>query len=96
MRHFGNDLQVVVADETPWPTHAAVISEGTGERAVRDGWGRVQRTRSGAQMSQLLEVGVPERVDPGTIVFDDPLMDTEYAGRLDDALREELFLFCKG
>ena len=95
MRHFGNDIQVVVADETPWPTSAGVIRETKYERIIRNGWGQIQRTRSGAQMSELLEVGIPERVDPDTIRFDDPLMDTRYEGRFDTALRDDLFLFCK-
>ncbi len=95
MRYFGNDLQVVVADETPWPTRAAVLREGGDERILRDGWGRVQRVRSDAHFSEVLEVGVSRRVDPDAIEFDDPLMDSRYSGGPSEALREEWFLFCK-
>ena len=93
MRYFGNDLQVVVADETPWPTRAGVLRESGDERVVRDGWGQVQRIRSGAHFSEVIEVAVPERIDPDRIAFDDPLMDSRYAGRPDAALREAWFLF---
>lgn len=95
MRYFGNDLQVVVADETPWPTRAGVLRESGAERIVRDGWGQVQRIRNGAHFSEVIEVGVPQRIDPDAISFDDPMMDSRYSGRPDDALREEWFLFCK-
>ncbi|MBN1674895.1 MAG: hypothetical protein JXR37_27875 [Kiritimatiellae bacterium] len=95
MRHFGNDLDVVAADETPWPTRAGVVRESGGDRIVRDGWGQVTRSRPGAPIGQVLEVGVPDRIDPDKLAFDDPLQDSRYAGEPDPALREELFLFCK-
>jgi len=96
MRYFGNDMDVVVADETPWPTRAAVIRESADERVVRNGWGQVQRIRSDAHFAELIEVAVPERIDPEKVVFDDPLMESRYEKRsFDDKLQEELFLFCK-
>lgn len=61
MHYFGNDMQVVAADETPWPTLAGLIRATGGERIARNGWGQVQRTRSGTYYGELLEVGVPER-----------------------------------
>ena len=96
MRHFGNDMLVVVADETTWPTRAGVIRESGNERIVRNGWGKVNRIKRDAHFSELIEVAVPQRIDPDTIVFDDPLMDSRYEERFfDDKLQEEWFLFCK-
>ncbi len=95
MLYFGNDLEVVAADETPWPTRAGVLSESGGERVVRNGWGQVQRFRDEALFSEVLEVGVPERVDPDTLVFDDPRLDRRYANPPSVARQGELFLFCK-
>jgi len=95
MVYFGNDLDVVAADETPWPTRAAVLSESAGERVVRNGWGQVQRIRSGALFRDVLAVGVPERVDPETLHFDDPRLDGRYANRPSAARQESLYLFCK-
>ncbi|NQU42899.1 hypothetical protein HQ520_06405 [bacterium] len=95
MQHFGNDLQVMAADETPWPTRAGLISETGEERISRNGWGQIQRTKNGTYYGELIEVGVPERIDPDTITFDDPLRDSRYVGMPDDDLRQQWFLFCK-
>jgi len=96
MHHFGNDLLVVAADESPWPSRSSVVSESGDERIARNGWGQVQRTRTGAHFSELLEVALPERVDPDEIIFDDPRLDRRYEPRgFDDELQEECFLFCK-
>jgi uroporphyrinogen decarboxylase len=96
MRHFGNDMLVVVADETMWPTTAGVIRDDGDERIVRNGWGQVQRLRGDAHFSETIEVAITERVDPDAIVFDDPLLDSRYEKRFhDDALQDEWFLFCK-
>jgi len=96
MTYFGNDMHVVVADETPWPTRARVLRESDQERIARNGWGQVARTRAGSYFSELLEVAVPERVDPDTFVFDDPLMDRRYEGRFSEGkLQDGAFVFCK-
>ena len=96
MHYFGNDIQVVVADEAPWPPRACVIRESGNERVVRNGWGQVQRFKTDAHFGELIEVAVSERIDPDTIVFDDPRMDSRYEDQFsDDALQEEAFLFCK-
>jgi len=95
MVHFGNDMDVVVADETPWPTRARMIRESGEERLVRDGWGRVSRVRTGASFSQIIEVALPERMDPERLVFDDPRMDSRYVRHFDDARQRDFFLLCK-
>lgn len=95
MAYFGNDMDVVVADETPWLTRARVIRESGGERLVRDGWGRTSRVRTGASFSQTIEVALPERVDPDTLVFDDPRMDSRYVPHFDGDCQRDFFLLCK-
>ena len=55
MSHFGNDVQVVVADETPWPSRAKVVRDAGDNRVTKNGWGQVQRSRTGAYYSGLLE-----------------------------------------
>ena len=95
MVHFGNDMDVVVADETMWPTRARVISESAEERIVRDGWGRVSRVRPDAGFSQTIEVALAERVDPDTLVFDDPRLDSRYIQHFDDAYQRGYSLLCK-
>lgn len=94
-RHFGNDMLVVVADESTWPSRAGVIREEGEDRIIRTGWGQVQRVSPGTHFGDLLEVALPERVDPQTIVFDDPLMDGRYQNRFDPTLQDEWFLLCK-
>lgn len=95
MGHFGNDMDVVVADETPWPSQAQVIRHSGDERIVRNGWGQVQRTRTGAYYGELLEVAVPQRVDPDTLRFEDPRLDARYTRHFDARRQEAQFLFCK-
>ena len=57
--HFGIDITIAVADETPFPTRAEVISRDGDETVRRDGWGRIIRERAGAYFSEVLEVPSP-------------------------------------
>ena len=41
--HFGIDITIAVADETPFPTRAVELSREGDEVVRRDGWGRVVR-----------------------------------------------------
>jgi len=98
---FGDDMRLIAAEEAPWPTKAGVV-ECRGERlVVRTGWGELKLASftdiPGQVMGQLLEPAVKERVDPDTLRFDDPLMDSRYeeAGRQAAALKDEYFLWCK-
>jgi len=95
MRHFGNDLHVVVADESPWPSRTSVLEDAGGHRVARNGWGQVQRTREGAYYQELLEAALPKRIDPDTIEFEDPEKDSRYENRFNPALHQDHYLFCK-
>ena len=55
MSYFGNDVQGVVADETPWPSRAKVVRDAGDNRDTKNGWVQVQRSRTGAYYSGLLE-----------------------------------------
>ncbi len=99
---FADDMRLVAADETPWPSQVDVLQEGGGEATVRTGWGEVKRTiaqqRYGQQvMGVLLERAVPERTDPDSLVFENPLLESRYtdAERTVAALKDEYFVICK-
>lgn len=78
--HFGEDMTVVAANETPWPSRRQVIRREADAMVIRTGWGELKRVASGGgHMGQLLEPGLPERVDPDTLVFEDPFMDERFA-----------------
>ena len=95
MSHFGNDVQVVVADETPWPSRAKVVRDAGDNRVTKNGWGQVQRSRTGAYYSGLLETALPDRADPDALEFEDPLADNRYANRFDALRLGDQFIFCK-
>jgi uroporphyrinogen decarboxylase len=100
--YFGDDVHLVQPDETPWPTRARVVRQSKSEVIVRSGWGELKRTVAqdhyGQQvMGETLEVAFPQRVDPDTMQFDDPLLDQRYekAGAQARTWREERFVLTK-
>ena len=100
--HFGDDMRLVAADETPWPSRIGVVEENDEEAVVRTGWGETKRTipqkHYGQQvMGVLLERAVPERFDPDTLVFEDPLLDSRYeeAGGQAEELKDDYYVICK-
>jgi len=93
----GNDVKIAAADETAWPSGAGEV-ERTGDTVVsRTGWGVLQRTRHGAMFSETMETRITERVDPDSLEFEDPLMDSRYegAGRRAEAHRGRFAAFAK-
>ncbi|MAF12066.1 hypothetical protein CMK11_16605 [Candidatus Poribacteria bacterium] len=95
--HFGIDITIAVADETPFPTRAVELSREGDEVVRRDGWGRVVRERAGAYFSEVLDVPVKAKGDLDRLAFDSPTMDARYAGflRTVDANRDRRAVFCK-
>jgi Uroporphyrinogen decarboxylase (URO-D) len=98
---FGDDMRLVEPIETTWPSRAGII-ERRGDRAtVRTGWGEIKLTPfndpAGGMMGQLLEPGVRDRIDPDSLRFDDPLMDSRFekAGEQAAALKDDHFGWCK-
>lgn len=76
--HYGIDLTVAVADESPWPSGTAVIAEDGNGLTSRDGWGRVARTKKSAQFSEVLEVALPEKGRLSELAFESPLSPGRY------------------
>ena len=101
--HFGDDMRLVAANETPWPTRAAVIKQEGDKTIVRTAWGEVKQTLPSQNpsarevMGQLLEPGVPDRIDPDTIQFDDPTLDSRYedAAQLVSLWKDRYYVLCK-
>jgi uroporphyrinogen decarboxylase len=99
--YFGDDMRLIEAEESPWPTQAGVVERRGDLVVVRTGWGETKLTSftdiPGQVMGQLLEPALKERVDPETLRFDDPLMDSRFeeAGQRVEALKDEYFLWCK-
>lgn len=100
-RHFGDDMRLVQPEESAWPSRIGIVRKEGEMNIVRTGWGELKRTTldtSFAQiMGELLEPGVSDRVDPDTLVFDDPRLDSRFekAGKRAAQLKEEHFVWCK-
>ena len=95
--YYGIDLIVVAADETAWPTRAGVVEQRGGETIERSGWGLLHRTAQDSKFFEQIEPALTERVDPDTLTFDDPLLDSRYeeAGKMADQYRGRCAVFCK-
>lgn len=99
--HFGDDMRLVRPDEAAWPSGAATLGRRGDKWLVRSGWGEIKLSRceipAAQVMGELVEAAVPERIDPETLVFEDPLSDVRFqkAGREAAAWSDEHFVFCK-
>mgnify|MGYP000468801893 CR=1 FL=1 len=95
--HFGTDIRIAVADETPFPTRTEVLEEDGHARTVRDGWGRVVQTFRDAFFYRELEVAVKEKGDLDRLEFDSPQLDQRYAGfeRNVERWQDDWCVFCK-
>jgi hypothetical protein len=93
---FGGDMHMAIPDESPWPTLAGVLERRSEGAVVRSGWGDIKLCKLGG-MGQLIEPALKERVDPDTLRFDDPLLNSrfEQAGQKAAALQEDHFVWCK-
>lgn len=77
---FEDDIQIVVANESPFPTRVETISEDAESKIYRDGWGRVVRTRSGGYFYEELDFLIKDREDFEREKFDSPYLDSRYGG----------------
>ncbi len=102
-RHFGSDMHLVAAIETAWPSSAGIVEKQGDQMLVRTGWGELKRAPlqelgSWQQlMGETVEPAVPQRIDPDTFEFEDPLADHRFADAQvqADALRDDYFVWCK-
>jgi len=95
--HFGIDIRIAAADETPFPTRTEVLLDDGQVQRTRNGWGRVSESLRGAFFSRELDVAVREKRDLDRLAFDSPLLDSRYAGFLRNvaAWRDQYCVFCK-
>jgi len=95
--HFGIDITIAVADETPFPTKARTLWRSGGDTISRDSWGRTVRTRDGAYFYEVLEVPITTRAGLDRVAFDPPTMPERYGGfeRVVAARRAKSAVFCK-
>ncbi len=96
--HFGDDMTVVAADETVWPSRQQIIRREGDLAVIRTGWGQIKRVAfDGGHIGELLEAGLPDRVDPDTLVFEDPRMEQRFApwDAEATAAKARYFTWCK-
>lgn len=75
---FGNDIGIVVADATPFPSRVETLRMDGDAMIMRDGWGRVVRTRPKAYFYEDLDFLIREPRDLDRVKFDSPLDDARY------------------
>ena len=95
--YFHIDIAIAVANETPFPTRTETLSQDNNSTTVRDGWGRVMKTRSGAYFYEELDVAIKEKSDLERVEFDSPYLDSRYSGFMNtvNAVRNKRCVFCK-
>lgn len=96
--HFGIDIAIAVADETPWPTQARVLRQDGDVTVRRDGWGRTLETRRGTYFYRELATRIGGPPDLEAAAFDRPDLDRRYEGfmaQVAAARRAGRCVFCK-
>jgi hypothetical protein len=78
--HYGLDVWEVVADHSPKPSLARIITDTPAECVSINGFGEVRREKPGGYYWEVLEVAIKEKGDLDRFVFDDPHDDGRYAG----------------
>ena len=98
--HYGVDLAVAIADETPWPSRVEELGSDGQYALVRTGWGDTVRRRTGASFETVLQVALDDKGDLDRLAFEPPRADGRYAGYLRQVAdlrgrRNPPFIFCK-
>ena len=94
------DISIWAGNETILPTKARHVKEEGDWTYKRDGWGRLVRERRGAYFVETLEVAIPHGVDPDSVEFDPPTLESRYLmgrrtwAKLLDALEREKRRYC--
>lgn len=78
--HFWQDLRVIVANETLFPTRMGELKREGGDVYSNDGWGRIVRTRPGTYFAEPVQriLNAPSELDG--IQFDPPDLESRYDG----------------
>ena len=95
--HFGIDIAIAVADETPFPTASRVLREDGDTKVSVDGWGRTVETRTDAFFYRELSTSVEEPADLDRLRFEPATLDTRYTSflRQVETQRDKRCVFCK-
>lgn len=101
--YFGDDMRVVAAVEAAWPSKAGIVEKQGNTALIRSGWGELKRipwseTSTAREfMGETIEPAITERVDPDSLVFEDPKLNSRYeaAGKLAAKWKHDQFVWCK-
>ncbi len=96
--HFSMDIEVLVADETFFPTCSGRVGQDEEYILLNDGWGRIVRTRPGTYFSETVEHIFNKKTDLDKIKFDSPGLDCRYANlveQVNQSRRKGKFVFVK-
>lgn len=93
---FEDDIQIVVADESPFPTRTETFQSDSDYKVYRDGWGRVVRSREGGYFYEELDFIIKNQNDLDNIEFDSPHLDFRYNGFDAEKFKaSDRCIFCK-
>ncbi len=81
-RHYGIDIGIPTADETPFPSRAEVLESGPAGVVRRDGWGRTIRERPGAYFYEVVANAGTSADEILAAEFEDPAADRRYESYL--------------
>ncbi len=94
------DMLLAIADETPWPSQAGLIRDDGTYQIERDGWGRLLRTRHGANFFEEVETPLADKAAIDHMEFEPPTSPPrhgELLGRIESAHHSPSrpFVICK-
>ena len=97
LEYFNIDMQIITADESPFPTKAKIISEDKNKKIVLDGWGRTIEIHKGAFFHKELKHAVNDHADLNKLKFDSPSLDLRYGDAFnhEHTKNSKKCIFCK-
>ena len=95
-QHYGLDVQIVIPDESPFPSQGRVLEEDDCCSLVRTGWGVVERHRHSAKFFERLDGPLPDKGLMDGLVFESPTLDSRFAPVAEvEALKSAYCVFVK-
>jgi len=76
--YYGMDVEIVIPDETPFPSQKAVLDVTAGYETSRNGWGSVHGCRIGTKFYDELKVALPDKGKLDQLTFESPLLDCRF------------------
>ena len=76
--YYGMDIEIVIPDETPFPSRQAVLESNDEFELVRDGWGSTHRRSRTGKFYEEVEVALPDKRKLDQLEFESPLDDRRY------------------